>query len=316
MPQTIVSVDEFISTQKGAVKDGGIVLKAFKSPSSWDPEKRTARFTLSAQTEDRDRDIIMQDGLRTEEFAKNPVALMFHNGRSWPIGQWSDVTKLLTGRPKRTEATLNLMAEGEEPDADRAARHIAAGTLRTCSIGFIPIDVRRREIPEDKRDTYWYPGYEIIEAELVEASIVPVPSLREALVKAAGAQGDDDFIAAREVIEQVLDTWARHPETGLMIPRAEFETAWKSATGNRTVVTKETPEPVEVAEAPETPAPGLFDQVKAFIAKALGKTVEEIEAPAEPEQPEAPPPADAAAKEAAAARAAAVEERLAGKLAA
>lgn len=315
MPDVLVSVDEFIASQKGAVKDG-MVLKAFKSPSSWDPASRTARFTLSAQVEDRDRDVIYQEGLSTEAFERNPVALMFHNGRSWPIGQWSDVTKNLTGRPKRTEATLNLMAEGEEPDADRAARHIAAGTLRTCSIGFIPIDVRRREIPEDKRDTYWYPGYEIIEAELVEASIVPVPSLREALVKAAGAQGDDDFIAAREVIEQVLDTWARHPETGLMIPRAEFETAWKSATGNRTVVTKETPEPVEVAEAPEVPTPGLFDQVKAFIAKALGKTVEEIEAPAETEQPEPPPPADAAAKEAAAARAAAVEERLAQKLAA
>lgn len=288
----MISIDEFLNDRKDYVKDGGIVLRAFKSPSSWDPETRTSRFTLSAQLEDRDRDIIHQEGLSTEAFERNPVALMFHNSRSWPIGQWSDVTKLLSGRPKRTEATLTLLPEGDEPDADRAARHIAAGTLRTCSIGFLPIEIRRREVPEDKRDQYFYPGYEILAAELVEASIVPVPSLREALVKAAGGSGDDDFVAAREVIEQVLDTWAKHPETGLLIPRAEFEAAWKEATGHRQVVTF----------SPQAEA-GFFEKLSSHLGKIIGK---------DPKTPE-PATADPAAQKAAADRAKALSERMAAK---
>jgi HK97 family phage prohead protease len=261
MGDKLVSVDEYLSTQKGAVKSGDIVLKAFRSPSSWDPKKRTARFTLSAQAEDRDRDLILQEGLDTSHFEKNPVALMFHNARSWPIGRWSDIAKNLTGRPKRTEATLNLLPEGTEPDADRAAAHIAAGTLSTCSIGFIPREVRKREVPEDKKDTYYWPGYGILSAELVEASIVPVPSLREAAVKAAGG---DELALPRELIEEILDSWAKHPETGLIVPRSELEAAHKAATGHPLVVVvskgigpvdvKEIEEAVTKVMIKETPA--------------------------------------------------------------
>jgi HK97 family phage prohead protease len=220
-----VSIDEFIARQKGAVRSGGVVLKGFKAPSSWNPERRSARFTISAQTEDRDRDIVWQEGLDTSSFEQNPVALMFHASRSWPVGRWSDLAKNLTGRPKRTEATLNLLPEGVEPDADRAAGHIAAGTLTTCSIGFIPKAVSRRDIPEGKKDEpYYFPGYDIKEAELVEVSIVPVPSLREAAVKAAGG---NEFAMPREVLEEILDNWAKHPETGLIVPRIEFEAAYR-----------------------------------------------------------------------------------------
>jgi HK97 family phage prohead protease len=254
MSDKLVSVDEFIASQKGAVKDGEIVLKAFKAPSSWSSEKRTARFTISAQTEDRDRDVIWQDGLDTTHFEQAPVALMFHNGRSWPIGRWSDIAKNLTGRPKRTEATLNLLPKGKEPDADRAAVHIENGTLTSCSIGFIPKEVRKREMPEDKKDTCYWPGYEIMSAELVEVSVVPVPSLREAQVKGVGC---DVFAMPRDIIEEILDNWAKSP-AGLLVPRAEFDAAYKDATGNRTVV-------VVMGEGP---APNA-EMIKDAVTKAL-----------------------------------------------
>jgi hypothetical protein len=35
------------------------------------------------------------------------------------------------------------------------------------------------------------------------------------------------------MLEEVLDNWAKHPETGLIVPRSEFEDAWHKATANR-----------------------------------------------------------------------------------
>lgn len=247
MADNLISVDEFLSERKDFVKSGDVLMKASKAPTSWDKDAGTARFTMSAEIEDRDRDIVIQEGISTDEFLKNPVALLAHNSWSLPIGSWSDVAKNLTGRPKRMEGTLTLV-KGDEM-ADRVAVHIGAGSLRACSIGFTPKVIERREVPEDRKGSYYYPGYKILECELVECSPCAVPSNPAALAKAA-AGGD---AMAREILEEVLDTWAKHPETGLLIPRSEFEAAWKTATGDRTVVS--TPE-----------ERGLFSRFMKFMA--------------------------------------------------
>jgi hypothetical protein len=228
----LVTIDEFLSSRKDFVKGGNVLMKAAKAPSTWNPEARTARFVMSSEVEDRDRDIVIQPGLDVTEFMKNPVAPFAHRSTDFPIGMWSDVEKNLTGRPKRTEGTLNLVPEGTDGVADRLAFHIGAGSIRACSIGFIPHAVERREVPDSRRDSAFFPGYRILEAELVECSPVAIPSNPAALAKSA-AEGD---VLAREIIEQVLDEWTRHPETGLIVPRAEFEAAHKQATGGRSSV--------------------------------------------------------------------------------
>jgi hypothetical protein len=228
----LVTVDEFLSSRKDFVKGGNVLMKAAKAPSTWNPEARTARFVMSSEAEDRDRDIVLQAGLDVTEFMKNPIAPFAHRSTDFPIGVWSDVEKNLTGRPRRTEGTLNLVPEGTDGVADRLAFHIGAGSIRACSIGFVPHAVERREVPESRRDSAFFPGYRIIEAELVECSPVAIPSNPAALAKSA-AEGD---VLAREIIEQVLDEWTRHPETGLIVPRAEFEAAHKQATGGRSSV--------------------------------------------------------------------------------
>jgi len=232
----IVSVDEYCAERKAVVRDDGAVMKSARSsPSTWNKEKRTCDFTMSAEIEDRDRDIILQAGLNIERFiGDNPVALPMHSYRSMPIGKWSNVTKNLTGRPKRTEGTLNLMPEGASPAADEIAVHLDFGTIRACSIGFIPNKVKRRKVPEDKQDEpYYYAGYMIEEAELLECSVVNIPSNPAALAKHA-ALGN---VYAKEMIEEVLDNWAKHPETGLLIPRSQFEEAAKTASNKRVTIT-------------------------------------------------------------------------------
>jgi phage head maturation protease len=250
--EQIVSVDEFLNERKGFVKSGDVVMKASKAPSSWNPETRTVHFTMSAEVEDRDRDIVFQAGLDTTEFEKNPVAPLMHRSASFPIGNWQNIQKNLAGRPKRTEGDLVLVKEGLDPDADRLANHIGAGTIRACSIGFIPKMVVKRETPEDKRETYFWPGYEIREATLLECSPVMIPANPAALAKMAS----EGSVYARELIEEILDNWAKHPETGLIIPKAEFETAHKQATGERTTVV-----------APE--ATGILGDIKSILARAF-----------------------------------------------
>ena len=231
MPDNLISVDEYIGARQAQTKDGDIVVKANRQPSSWDAKARTVRFTMSAEIEDLDKDIIKQEGLAIEQFLKNPVALLMHSSRNFPVGTWEDITKNLGGRPKRTEGTLRLMKEGEEELADRLARHIGAGTIRACSIGFLPKAVKRREPPKEQKDEYGFYGYEILEAELLECSPVTVPANPAALAKMA-AEGD---VLASETIALVLDTWAKNG-AGLIVPRSEFEEAHKQASGNPTSI--------------------------------------------------------------------------------
>lgn len=248
MADEMVSVDEFLNARKGFVKSGDVLMKASTGVSFYDAEAGTARFVMSTETEDRDRDIVMQAGIDLSAFEKNPSALLAHNSWDLPIGQWKDVSQILNGRPKRTEGTL-VLTKGD-PVADRVGLHLAAGSLRACSIGFIPKDIRRREVPEDKRESYYYPGYEILACELVECSPCAVPANPAALAK---AMSEADPVVAREFVEQVLDTWAKHPENGLLVPRTEFEAAWKTLTSDRTLTS-----------SPEER--GLFSRFMKFMA--------------------------------------------------
>lgn len=222
---TNVSIDEFLSNRKDFVGSNGAVTKATKAPASWDSVNRSARFVMSTEAPDRDKDIIIQSGMNLTEFLKNPQALMFHNSWSFPIGSWEDVQTITAGRPKRTEGTLKFVPAGKDAQADLAAFHVENGSLRAVSIGFIPKAVRRRE--EDP--VGGWPGYEILESELVECSLVPIPANPGALVKGAGR----DLKASRDLIEEILDTWIKLP-TGLIAPRKDYEAALAGITGFKT----------------------------------------------------------------------------------
>lgn len=230
-----VSIDEYLGSRgyggverKQFARDSGVIIKAAPSglaKARYDKEARTMRFVMSAEVEDRDRDIVVQQGLNTTEFEKNPVAPWSHRAGDPPVGTWSDLEKSLGGRPKRTEGTLTLV-KGDVM-ADRLDVHFQAGSIRACSIGFMPLSIERREVPEDQQGGYFYPGYMIHEAELYECSPCCVPANPAALAKAA-AEGD---VLARETIEHVLDTWTL--EKGVIVPRKAFEDAHREAGAER-----------------------------------------------------------------------------------
>lgn len=210
------SLDEILEKRSGSIVStarGNAVMKTFKQPPSWDDDARTARFVMSGQATDRMGDVIRTNGIDTDDFEKNPVLLLFHNSRSWPVGNWSDLQKVAGSKP-RLEGTANFLEAGLLDEADKAATLVGAGILRACSIGFIPKDAEWI-YDEDGRNTY---GIDFKEVELIECSIVPVPAHPAALVKHAGG----DMSLCKDFLEEVLDQYAKTPD-GLIVPRSEYE---------------------------------------------------------------------------------------------
>lgn len=228
MPKFVkMSADEAQSKRrdhlaKAAGMDNAII-KAAKAPASWNQDQRSARFVMSTQGVDRYGDIVVTEGIDTAEFERNPVGLLFHSSRSWPVGAWSDLAKELNRRPPRLEGTLTMLPEGGPvKEVDEAAWMIANGGVRACSIGFMPDWDNVEGIVDD--EGFWT-GLKFNASSLLECSVCSVPANSQALIK----QADGDPRLARELLEDVLDNWARSPE-GLILPRAEFEAAYRTVT--------------------------------------------------------------------------------------
>lgn len=236
-----ISADEAIAKRKDHMREtdrGSAVLKAMKAPASWDKTKRSARFVMTTQNVDRYGDVVVTEGVDTTEFEKNPVGLLFHNSRAWPVAQWSNLEKILTGRPKRLEGDFNLLpAGGPVPEVDQTEYMLANGAIRACSIGFVPNFDQVEAIRDD--EGRWL-GYRFNESELVECSICAVPANPQALVK----MSDGDAKLARELVEDVLDNWAKSP-AGILMPRSEFEAAYRTVTPETLTHVVKTPTPVE-----------------------------------------------------------------------
>ncbi len=112
---------------------------------------------------------------------------------------------------------------GPVKEIDETAWMIEHGGVRACSIGFVPDWEQAEMILDEDGQPTW--GLKFNACELVEASIVPVPASPESLVKSA----DGNMRLAAELIEDILDNWAKSPE-GLILRRADFEAAYRTTT--------------------------------------------------------------------------------------
>lgn len=233
-----VSADEARNARKDQIRSingRDAVIKASKPPltpaNSWDPETRTARFVMTAQVEDRYGDIVVTEGIDTEEFQKNPVAPLCHNTYTWPVGQWGGLEKMLKTRPPRMEGDLILLPKGGPvPEVDQTAWMLENGVLRACSIGFLPAWDEIEMILDE--EGHWTYGFQFNKSELLECSPCIIPANQEALIKMQAAGFGE---IAKELIEDTLDNYDRSP-SGVLVPRAELEKMMKSMNGHRSIV--------------------------------------------------------------------------------
>jgi HK97 family phage prohead protease len=136
----------------------------------------------STEDEDRDKDIIRQDGWDLKNFKKNPVVPWSHNYWGLPIAKslktWVDkASKKLLFKPQFDE---------DDDESMKVFNKYKKGFLKSFSVGFKGIDFEYRD--EDNR---WWGGIEFLQQELLEISGVTVPANPNATVSLNGVDDSD-----------------------------------------------------------------------------------------------------------------------------
>ncbi len=144
-------------------------------------------FVISTDEVDRHGDIVSADGWRLDAFRRNPVVLWAHDYRFPVVGRvvelWSDTQAVPDGPAGRVGRLLARVRFAATPFAQQVAGLYRGGYQRGVSVGFRPLRY------EERRDgkTGAFLGVKYLEQELLEVSLVPVPSNREALSRSGGA---------------------------------------------------------------------------------------------------------------------------------
>lgn len=170
-------------------------------------ENRVIEYTLSDERVDRDGDILIQQGGELENFKANPVTLLFHDSRDFPVGNcikiWYDSFE------KSTKGWMLFLDDRVDPTgrADRTFRFAKSRAMRSGSIGFRGKEVKFPSLEERQILGMKDWGVIFTRWELGEFSFCPVPSnvgaVSAALRKGILLPEDLDFIEQPK--DEVLD---------------------------------------------------------------------------------------------------------------
>lgn len=137
--------------------------------------ERTVRFVISTDAVDRDNDTIDPKGWDLKAYLKNPVVLWAHDYKSLPVGRATTVVM-------RDGQLISECEFAKHEFAETVFQMVKGGFLKATSVGFRP---QKYAVNEQRQ------GLDFSQQELMEYSIVPVPSNPEALIdmRAAKAAG-------------------------------------------------------------------------------------------------------------------------------
>lgn len=150
------------------------VHKSFPTHAKAADQGRLIDFTITTGGVDRDNDTVDPAGWDLKNYQANPVVLFAHDYAALPVGKALSVTM---GGDKLS-ATVEFPVKGMYPFADTVYDMVKAGFLNATSVGFKPSEYT---INEDRH------GLDFKAQELLEFSIVPIPSNPQALVEARSA---------------------------------------------------------------------------------------------------------------------------------
>lgn len=122
--------------------------------------KNEPSMVVTSPDPDRDGDRIMPGGMQAENFLKNSPLLFGHDHRALPVGTVTSLNQ----QDHHVVASWRWLENDEF--ADRVRNAWEQGVLRAASIGFRPL----RSVPND------FGGQDILEWELCEISLVPIPA--------------------------------------------------------------------------------------------------------------------------------------------
>lgn len=146
--------------------------KQYATQIDSDPSNaRKVGFVISTAAVDRDGDTIDPKGWDLTNYMKNPTVLWAHDYSRPPVGKAVNIQATKDG----LRADVEFLPAGMDPFADMIHDMVKGGFLNATSVGFKGKDFSRSK----DRDH----GYDFKSQELLEFSIVPVPSNPEALVQ-------------------------------------------------------------------------------------------------------------------------------------
>jgi len=141
--------------------------------------ERVLEFIGSTEAQDRDGDIIRASGWNLKDFKANPVIMWAHDYSQPPIGR----AKKVWVDNKQLKFEVEFVPKETYEFADVIYRLVKDGYIKATSVGFIPRQWDEMTSKEGDPDLGWSPlVYK--KQDLLELSIVPVPSNPEALINA------------------------------------------------------------------------------------------------------------------------------------
>jgi hypothetical protein len=195
---------------------------------------RIKRFIITSDALDRDRDIVIPDGLDLKEYLDNPVFLWCHNFTIPPIGKCIAIERVAGGR--KIQADFEFFDDGPEGLATRVYRLYDGGFLNMVSVGFKIIKAGPADStvftlrPEAAREA----ARVVYAATLLEVSAVPIGSNPDALqvavqkglvtsqfVNEVTSQDLADRVAKRLINSGALDAMVREKIAPFLL-RAEL----------------------------------------------------------------------------------------------
>lgn len=148
--------------------------------------KQGGRITINTISVDRDKDRVMPAGGRFDNYMQNPIVQWGHNYRD----PWATIgrTKGMERTAERITAEFELRPAANEQDPQNIVLLLwDGGWIRTASIGFQPLSGAENE----------FGGFDFTEWDLLEWSLVPIPSNQDALRLAVKGLDDGNYPTMR-----------------------------------------------------------------------------------------------------------------------
>jgi len=182
---------------------------------SIDTERRTVTVIASTDSLDSYGTIINQSGWDFSRFAKNPVIQLSHRWDDLPIGRATRFQVVNNA----LELDIEFAPEEANPAAEQVWQLWKLGFIRAVSVGFQPIEYHWEE-----RDGGSVMVYD--KAELIEVSVVAIPSnpetLSKSLVRSLRSK-DKDKREAGESMLALMARMASSPDDGEEEEDAEID---------------------------------------------------------------------------------------------
>lgn len=168
---------------KSLPKDCTFRRKSATAPADVTVDQRTDVSAVTTRAMDRDREIIIPEGIELEDYRQNPIVLFGHD-QNRPCGKCLWIKATPDGLTAKTRYPDRPSKYAGEWLPDFVFSMVQADVLRGKSIGFLPLEMR--EPTADELKSYPDCVNVISRCLLLEYSVVSVPSNPAALVEAVG----------------------------------------------------------------------------------------------------------------------------------